>query len=118
MESILKAIEQTELAARLEPTAIYNPVVRERLDSVVEATPALMRQDLSALADLSPADRRARLAELEIEQDSEELAEEIRSANAEVRARMDEVRRALRRYQAGYAAANLRDDASGTSSGL
>jgi hypothetical protein len=98
-EDIMREVD--EIAARIDPTSVYNPVARRSMDSVVEASNAVMREDLHALADLTPEELHSTLSRLE--PDPPVVSEEARSAAEEVRARMDEVRAALRKYQAGYA---------------
>jgi hypothetical protein len=98
-EDILREVD--EITALIDPTSVYNPVARRQMDSVVEGSDAVMRQDLSALADMTPEELHSALSRLE--PDPQPLPEETRSAAEEVRARMDQVREALRRYQAGYA---------------
>jgi hypothetical protein len=98
-EDIMREVD--EIAAQIDPTSVYNPVARRQMDSVVEGSNAVMRQDLSALADLTPEELHSALSDLE--PDPPTLSEDTRSAAEEVRARMDHVREALRRYQAGYA---------------
>lgn len=91
-EDIIREVD--EIAARIEPNAIYNPVVRRRLDLVAEASGAVMRQDLEALSSLSAEDLQSALADLEPNSSPDP------SDAAEVRERLDRVRIALRKYQA------------------
>ena len=89
--------EVNAIAARIEPSAIYNPVVRSQLDMVVEASGVLMRQDLEALSELNAEDFESALAALEPD-GTPEPADQTDAAA--VRERLDKVRLALRKYQA------------------
>jgi len=90
--------EVDELTAVIEPSAIYNPVVRQRLDRVAEATQEVMRQDLKQMAELSPEELRSALEALEVETapDAERIAREAE----EVRRRLEQIRAAIRSHQA------------------
>ena len=50
-EEIFREVDQ--ITAQIEPGAVYNPLVREQMDRLAEATTELMRADLAAMADLS-----------------------------------------------------------------
>jgi len=95
-EEIIREVD--ELSARIDPSAVFNPVVRRQLDMVADATSTVMRQDLDALADLSPGELTSALRDLESE--VPESTEGASSAAEEVRARIEDVRRTLRNYQA------------------
>lgn len=95
-EDIIREVD--EIAARIEPNAIYNPVVRRRLDMVSEASGAVMRQDLEALSSLSADELQSALADLEPTEPPDP------EGVAEVRERLDRVRLALRKYQEGATA--------------
>jgi hypothetical protein len=84
------------LTAEIDPSAIFNPVVRERMDMVAEATQIVMQQDLEALSRLSAAELSAALAGLP---EPEPPARDREAEAAEVRRRMEQIRRALRGYQ-------------------
>ncbi len=88
--------EVDEIAARVDPSAIYNPVVRRQLDMVAEASDSVMQQDLQALANLTRGELHEALADLEpADLEPDERAAEINA----VRERLEKVRYALRRYQ-------------------
>ena len=91
-EDIIREVD--EIAARIEPGAIYNPVVRKRLDMVADASSEVMRQDLEALSRLDADDLRSALADLKPADTPDE------ADAAAVRERLDRVRLALRTYQA------------------
>jgi hypothetical protein len=93
--------EVDEIAAQIEPSAIYNPVVRRQMDLVAEATQQVMQQDLQALADLSADELKSALQELE----EVELPVPPPSLHIDptdqLRERLARVRDAVRAYQAG-----------------
>jgi hypothetical protein len=108
-EDIIREVDA--IAARIEPSAIYNPVVRSRLDRVVEGSGAVMRQDLEALSELNAEDLQSALAELE-PADTAEPADQADAAA--IRERLDKVRLALRKYQANPAGEQRPPIGSGT----
>ncbi len=93
-EEIIREVD--EIAARVDPSAIYNPVVRRQMDMVANASDAVMRQDLEALASLTPDELHDALADLE----PPDLTASERIAETDaIRERLEKVRYALRRYQ-------------------
>jgi hypothetical protein len=103
--------EVDEIAARIEPSAVYNPVVRAQMDMVAEATQQVMQQDLQALADLSADELKSALKELEeAEMPTPPTSLQIDSAE-QLRERLARVRDAVRAYQAGFDAAGSEDSA-------
>jgi hypothetical protein len=108
-EDIIREVD--EIAARIEPSAIYNPVVRSQLDKVVEASGAVMRQDLEALSELNAEDFQSALAALEPAGTAEPASQTDAAA---VRERLDKVRLALRKYQANPAGEQRPPIGSGT----
>ena len=98
-EDIFREVDQ--ITAQIEPGAVYNPLVREQMDRLTEATAELMRADLAAMADLSSEELHDALKDL---QDSEPPATPGRSVELEideVRRRIEKVREAIRAYQSG-----------------
>jgi hypothetical protein len=98
-EEIFREVDQ--ITAQIEPGAVYNPVVREHMDRLTEATAELMRADLAAMADLSSEELHVALKDL---QDSEPPSVPGRSVELEideVRRRIEKVRDAIRAYQSG-----------------
>ena len=93
-----------ELTARIEPSAIYNPVVRERMDRVAEASQRVMQQDLQALSELSPDELQSALQALEQTEIPLPQEEPAPDATEYLRQRLAGVRKAVREYQAGLGA--------------
>lgn len=95
-----------EIAAHIDPHAVYNPVVREQMDRIAEATNVVMQQDLQALSRLSAADLTSALSELvdsemSEESDVDEIPGHQGDEAAAVRERLSRVRESIRAYQAG-----------------
>lgn len=98
-EDIVREVD--EIAARIDPAAVYNPVVRRQMDRVAEASQRVMQQDLQALADLSPGELRSALQDLE-EAEMPRPPEALPlDATEQLRRRLERVRHAVRAYQAG-----------------
>lgn len=94
-----------EITARIEPSAIYNPVVRRRMDLVAEASQRVMQQDLQALSELSPDELQTALRDLEKTEIPSTPEPEL-DATEYLRQRLDRVRKAVRDYQAGLGDVN------------
>jgi hypothetical protein len=99
--------EVDELTAAIDPGAIYNPVVREQMDRVAEATNLVMQQDLLALSELDSAGLTSALGELVDEQMMESVEPSANSGDAHddvaaLRERLARVRESIRDYQAGF----------------
>jgi hypothetical protein len=90
-----------ELTARIDPSAVYNPVVRQRMDRVAEASHRVMQQDLQALAELSADELQSALHALEQTEMSLPEEEPALDATEYLRRRLAGVRKAVRDYQAG-----------------
>lgn len=102
--------EVDEIAAQIDPQAVYNPVVRRQMDRIAEATTVVMQQDLRALSRLSAEDLTSALGELaETEMAEDPGAQGSQSVDsgdeaAAVRERLARVRDSIRAYQAGLSA--------------
>ncbi len=101
-EDIVREVD--EIAARIDPGAVYNPVVRRQMDRVAEASHRVMQQDLQALADLSPGELQSALQDLEEAEMPRPPEASPLDATEQLRQRLARVRHAVRAYQAGMEA--------------
>lgn len=94
--------EVDEITAQVDPSAVFNPVVRSKLDAVHETSSKAMKYDLNQLATMSDDQLMDVLREMQRE--SEELGEEDAGvADREkdfIRAKLDTIRRNVRAFQA------------------
>ena len=98
-EDIIREVD--EIAAKIEPNAVYNPVVRRQMDLVAEATNLVMRQDLEAMAELTPEELSLALKDLEDAEFSQVRPPEPLGEAEALRQRLDRVRESIRAYQVG-----------------
>jgi hypothetical protein len=96
-EDIFREVDQ--LTAQIEPGAVYNPLVREQMDRLAEATNELMRADLAAMGELSSEELHSALKDLQERELPETSGRGVELELHEVRHRIEKVRDAIRAYQ-------------------
>ena len=93
-----------EITAQVDPSAVFNPVVRSKLTAVHEASSKVMKYDLNTLTGMDDDQLMDVLRQMQ--QESEELEEQEPEASAAdssrdyIRARLDTIRRNVRAFQA------------------
>jgi len=93
-----------ELTAQVDPSAVFNPVVRSKLTAVHDASSRAMKYDLNTLTEMDDAQLMDVLRQMQKE--SEELQradEESGAADASrdyIRAKLDTIRKNVRAFQA------------------
>jgi len=93
-----------EITAQVDPSAVFNPVVRSKLTAVHEASSKVMKYDLNTLTELDDDQLMDVLRQMQ--QESEELEKQEPEAPAAdssrdyIRARLDTIRRNVRAFQA------------------
>ena len=93
-----------ELTAQVDPSAVFNPVVRSKLTAVHETSSRAMKYDLNTLTEMDDAQLMDVLRQMQKE--SEELQradEESGAADASrdyIRAKLDTIRKNVRAFQA------------------
>ena len=93
-----------EITAQVDPSAVFNPVVRSKLTAVHEASSKVMKYDLNTLTSMDDDQLMDVLRQMQRE--SEELEQREPSSSAVdssrdvVRARLDTIRRNVRAFQA------------------
>jgi len=101
MEDMLREVD--EITAQVDPTAVFNPVVRSKLTAVHEASSKVMKYDLNQLTSMDDAQLMDVLRQMQ--QESEELQKEEAEAPQDssrdyIRARLDTIRKNVRAFQA------------------
>ena len=112
VEDLIRDVD--ELTAQVEPGAVFNPVVRARLDAVHQVSGKAMKWDIDALSQMDDEQLMDVLREMQAE--SERLAAEDDAAGDEatdaVRAKLAAIRRSVGRFQAQQAAGGAGEGAA------
>ena len=93
-----------EITAQVDPSAVFNPVVRSKLTAVHEASSKVMKYDLNTLTSMDDDQLMDVLRQMQ--QESEELEQRepvsstVDSSRDFIRARLDTIRRNVRAFQA------------------
>lgn len=98
--------EVNEITAQVDPGAVFNPVVRDKLDAVHQTSSKAMKWDLNQLSQMDDGQLMDVLREMQAE--SERVASEDPQpdpAADAVRAKLDTIRRNVRQFQAQQHAA-------------
>lgn len=99
IEDIIRDVD--EITAQVEPGAVFNPVVRRKLEAVHETSTKAMKYDLNQLSRMDDGELMDVLREMQAE--SERMSSEERdddSATDYVRAKIDTIRKNVRKFQA------------------
>jgi hypothetical protein len=100
IEDMIRDVD--EITAQVDPGAVFNPVVRSKLDAVHQTSSKAMKWDLNALSGMSDEQLMEVLREMQAE--TERVSEEGQAAHDEatdyVRAKLDAIRRNVRQFQA------------------
>jgi hypothetical protein len=105
MEDLIRDVD--EITAQVEPGAVFNPVVRARLDAVHQVSSRAMKWDIDALSRMDDDQLMGVLREMQAE--SERLAAEAGMSSEDeatdaVRAKLAAIRRNVSRFQAQQSA--------------
>jgi hypothetical protein len=104
IEDMIRDVD--EITAQVDPGAVFNPLVRAKLDAVHQTSSKAMKWDIDALSRMDDAQLMDVLREMQAE--SERMTGEEQPVHDEatdvVRARIDTIRRNVRRFQAQQAA--------------
>jgi len=90
-----------QITAQVDPSAVFNPIVRSKLEAVHEASSKVMKYDIDQLSRMSDGQLMDVLRQMQKE--SEELEDEDASdaeATDYVRAKLATIRRNVRQFQA------------------
>lgn len=104
IEDMIRDVDET--TAQVDPGAVFNPVVRAKLDALPETSSKAMKWDLDTLSRMDDAQLMGVLREMQAE--SERVTGEEQEARDEatdyVRAKIATIRRNVRQFQAQQAA--------------
>jgi hypothetical protein len=89
-----------ELTAQVDPGAVFNPVVRAKLDAVHETSGKAMKWDIDTLSRMDDAQLMEVLREMQAESEAAPDADEDDAATDYVRAKIATIRRNVGRFQA------------------
>ena len=124
LEDVIRDVD--EITAKVDPGAVFNPVVRAKLDAVHEVSSKAMKWDINALSRMDDAQLMDVLREMQAESEAAEDAAGDDEATDYVRARIATIRRNVRQFQArqhgteaddGAGARDTGDAGSGDGSG-
>jgi hypothetical protein len=103
IEDMIRDVD--EITAQVDPGAVFNPVVRSKLDAVHQTSSKAMKWDLNTLSDMDDAQLMEVLREMQAESESPgEDGAERDEANDYVRAKLATIRRNVRQFQARHGA--------------
>ena len=108
LEDMIRDVD--EITAQVDPGAVFNPVVRTKLDAVHQTSSKAMKWDLDQLSRMDDRELMEVLREMQAE--SERIAAQEPAADPAadaVRVKLDTIRRNVRRFQAQYAAGGEQD---------
>lgn len=91
-----------EITAQVDPGAVFNPVVRAKLDAVHETSSKAMKWDLNTLSRVDDAQLMEVLREMQAESEAAPEPGADDEATDYVRAKMATIRRNVRQFQARH----------------
>ena len=114
IEDMIRDVD--EITAQVDPGAVFNPVVRSKLDAVHQTSSKAMKWDINTLGDMDDAQLMEVLREMQAESEtSGDDRAERDEANDYVRAKLATIRRNVRQFQVRHGAeapgADVPDDA-------
>ena len=99
IEDMIRDVD--EITAQVDPGAVFNPVVRAKLDAVHETSSKAMKWDINTLSRMDDGQLMEVLREMQAVTDEDVPADE---ATDYVRAKVATIRRNVRQFQAQQAA--------------
>jgi hypothetical protein len=93
------------ITAQVDPSAVFNPVVRSKLTAVHEASSKVMKYDLNTLTEMDDTQLMDVLRQMQKESEELEKQEEAAPSAADssrdyIRAKLDTIRKNVRAFQA------------------
>ncbi|MCX6362999.1 MAG: hypothetical protein NTW58_02285 [Actinobacteria bacterium] len=103
IEDMIRDVD--EITAQVDPGAVFNPVVRAKLDAVHETSSKAMKWDLNTLSRMDDGQLMEVLREMQAESEAASTGEDVGGDEATdyVRAKLATIRRNVRRFQAQQA---------------
>jgi hypothetical protein len=102
IEDMIRDVD--EITAQVDPGAVFNPVVRSKLDAVHQTSSKAMKWDINALGDMDDAQLMEVLREMQAESESSDDEPGRDAANDYVRAKLATIRRNVRQFQTRHGA--------------
>ena len=103
IEDMIRDVD--EITAQVDPGAVFNPVVRSKLDAVHQTSSKAMKWDINTLGEMDDAQLMEVLREMQAESESsDDDRAERDEANDYVRAKPATIRRNVRQFQARHGA--------------
>jgi hypothetical protein len=109
IEDMIRDVD--EITAQVDPGAVFNPVVRSRLDAVHEVSSKAMKWDINTLSGMDDEQLMEVLREMQAQSEAQDDMPDGGEPTDCVRARIATIRRNVRRFQARQQAAGAGDGA-------
>jgi hypothetical protein len=104
------------ITAQVDPSAVFNPVVRSKLTAVHDASSKVMKYDLNTLTAMDDAQLMDVLRQMQAEseklEEREEASRTVDSSRDYIRARLNTIRKNVRAFQAQQQATDADDGLS------
>jgi hypothetical protein len=112
IEDMIRDVD--EITAQVDPGAVFNPVVRAKLDAVHDTSSKAMKWDLNTLSRMDDGQLMEVLREMQAESEAAVAEDDVPSDEATdyVRAKLATIRRNVHRFQAQQAAEAAAADGS------
>jgi hypothetical protein len=98
IEDMIRDVD--EITAQVDPGAVFNPVVRSRLDAVHDVSSKAMKWDINTLSMMDDDELMGVLREMQAQSEAADDAEDGDEATDYVRAKIATIRRNVRQFQA------------------
>jgi hypothetical protein len=110
IEDMIRDVD--EITAQVDPGAVFNPVVRSKLDAVHEVSSKAMKWDINTLSTMDDGQLMGVLREMQAQSEAgEEEVPEDDQATDYVRAKIATIRRNVRQFQARHRSDEAGEDA-------
>jgi len=110
IEDMIRDVD--EITAQVDPGAVFNPVVRAKLDAVHQTSSKAMKWDINTLSRMDDGQLMGVLREMQAESETEPEPGEDDEATDYVRAKIATIRRNVRQFQAKHPGGDKGDDGS------
>jgi len=117
IEDMIRDVD--EITAQVDPGAVFNPVVRAKLDAVHQTSSKAMKWDINTLSHMDDGQLMGVLREMQAQSEAEpgiELGEEDEATDY-VRAKIATIRRNVRQFQATHPGDDEGEDAAAAQPG-
>jgi hypothetical protein len=98
IEDMIRDVD--EITAQVDPGAVFNPVVRSKLDAVHDVSSKAMKWDINSLSTMDDEQLMGVLREMQAQSEAEDDTPEGDEATDYVRAKIATIRRNVRQFQA------------------